>query len=309
MRQYLKQICLLEEPDRIRVKSPAKINLFLNVVGKRDDGYHEVENIMQTISLHDVIEIKRIPEGMKFTTDSADVPTDMSNFILQAAQMFFESAFLPPSVSIHLNKNIPVAAGLGGGSGNAAVTLLALNHLFGQPLTHDKLHQIASKIGSDAPFFLDGGTAICFGRGEKVQPLRSAFKFHGILLKPPVKVSTASIYNKFKLELTTCPERNNIVSHIDKGTYHQVLELCYNSLEETVFETVEGLERLKEILLQCGSSKVIVSGSGPTLFGFFDKANIRESRRKVEQLAGDKNFIIIIDSESNKAGDGNDGNN
>ena len=309
MSRYLEQICLLEEPDKIRVKSPAKINLFLNVVGKRADGYHEVENIMQTISLHDIIEIKRIAKGVKFTTDSADVPTDDSNFILQAARIFFESASLPLCVSIHLNKNIPVAAGLGGGSGNAAVTLLALNHLFGQPLTPDKLHQIASKIGSDTPFFLYGGTAICSGRGEKVQPLRSAFQFQGILVKPPVKVSTASIYKKFKLGLTTCHERNNIVFHIEKGAYSQVLELCYNSLQETVFETVEGLERLKQILLQCGSSKVIVSGSGPTLFGFFDTATIRESRGKVEKLAGGKNFIIIADSEANKAGDGNDGNN
>ena len=233
----------------------------------------------------------------------------MSNFILQAARIFFESASLPPSVAIHLEKNIPVAAGLGGGSGNAAVTLLALNHLFAQPLTHDQLHRIASEIGSDAPFFLYGGTAICLGRGEKVQPIPSRFKFQGILLKPPVKVSTASIYKKFKIGLTTYPERNNIITSIDKGAYRKVLELCYNSLQETVFETVEGLKRLKEILLQCGSSKVIVSGSGPTLFGFFDKKDIRESRGKVEELAGDNNLIIIADSEANKAGDGNDGNN
>jgi len=297
MREYFQQICLLEEPDRIRIKSPAKINLLLNVLGKRPDGYHEVENIMQTISLHDVIEIRRISDGIEFRSDSDEVPVNRNNFILQAVDAFSEAASVHACVHIHLKKRIPVAGGLGGGSSNAAVTLLALNRLYDEPLTLEDLRRIASKIGSDAAFFLYGGAAICYGRGEEVHPIQSKFKFSGILLKPQVRVLTASIYKKFKLGLTTFIETDNMVSMMGAGAYEQVLELCYNSLEKTVYESVEGLDRLKEILLQCGSSRVTVSGSGPSLFGFFDVADIDRTLDKVIELAGDNNYIIVADSE------------
>jgi len=307
-RKYFQDICISHTSDTISLRSPAKINLYLAILGKRPDGYHEVENIMHTISLHDLITIRRGSEDIDFSTDSDEIPVDRNNFVIQAAEGFFEESGIPPAVKIHLEKRIPVAAGLGGGSSNAAVTLLGLNSLFGSPLSLAKLHRIASSIGSDAPFFLYGGAGICRGRGEQVKPLESTLSFSGIVVTPPIKVSTASIYKKLKNTLTNKNRSSTILTYLKKNNYAGIAELCYNGLEQTVLNSVEGLEKLKESLVKCGSSKVIVSGSGPSLFGFLPAEYLKEAMLSVVKLVGDAVFVATAKSETTNAGEGNNGN-
>ncbi len=298
MAGYFEKICVWHSADEIILDSPAKINLYLRVLGKRPDGYHELENIMHTISLYDRLTIHRVSGGIDFSTDSAEIPTDRRNFVVQAAELFFQHSGISPAVHIHLAKRIPVAAGLGGGSSNAAVALLGLNRLFDNPLSLSELHQIAAGIGSDAPYFLYGGAAVCRGRGEQVEPIKSALKFQGVLLTPPEKVFTAEIYKKFKINLTNQNYTNNIVFHIQHGDYAQVVELCHNSLQDTVFDSVEGLGLWKEVLLQSGCSKVVVCGSGPSLFGFFSVPRVKEIKRRILESVQNKVFVVVVGGET-----------
>ncbi len=266
MKDYFESICVEQTKNRIVLKCPAKINLFLKVVSKREDGFHNLETVMQTIDLCDELSIERVGEGIEFDCDSDEVPAGEGNISYKAAKLFLEKSGLRGGMKIKLVKNIPVAAGLGGGSSDAAGVFLGLNRLFGNPFLQSDLVDMASELGSDVPFFLYGGTALCRGKGEIVEPLPDAPLFWVVLVNPGIKVSTASIYNKLNLSLTRPQSAGKMLTSVKNCHFDEILASLYNQLEEEVLKEVTSLQNLKSEMEEVSKVKFMVSGSGSTLF-------------------------------------------
>ncbi|HEY1770686.1 MAG TPA: 4-(cytidine 5'-diphospho)-2-C-methyl-D-erythritol kinase [Chthoniobacterales bacterium] len=239
--------------------APAKINLRFQVLCRRADGFHEIETLMAPISLGDELMILPNEDGLEFLCDNASLPNDESNLVVRAARSFFAVINEEPRVRIELRKKIPHGAGLGGGSSDAATTLLGLNALFGEPVGRARLANLAATIGSDVPFFLCQSAAICRGRGEIVEPVATAPAWPLLLLKPEFGVSTAWAYSRW--------ENSNQLPGVDYGA--QILDglEVRNGLERPVFEKYFFLARLKGWLrAQPEVAAALLSGSGSTVF-------------------------------------------
>jgi 4-diphosphocytidyl-2-C-methyl-D-erythritol kinase len=254
-------------------KSPCKDNLLLNILGKRGDGFHELETVMQPINLCDELSFERTSGGITLTCSEPSLPTDSSNLVHRAAAQFLERAGIRDGVKIHLAKHIPMAAGLGGGSGNAATTLLALNELFGAPLATETLHEIAASLGSDIPFFLQSKPALATGRGEKVQPLENFAALDGrafLLVHPGFGIATAWAYK----ELAHFPAALNgergraekLIAAMNGGDLRRASRGFYNSLEAPALEKYPWLAVLQDFLRENGALGAMMSGSGSTTF-------------------------------------------
>lgn len=250
------------------VKAPAKINLTLDVLHKRSDGYHEVEMIMTTVDLADRIGLE-IREDEKIQILSVDrfVPNDYRNLAYQAAKLLKDTYHVKLGVSITIEKNIPVAAGLAGGSSDAAATLRGLNTLWGLGLSLDELAQLGTKIGSDVAFCVYGGTALATGRGELIQKLPSPPNSWVILAKPTLGVSTADIYGKMKLDKIVHPKTNQMIEAIENKDFVQMCDSIGNVLEDVTLKLYPEVAVLKEQMQKFGADAVLMSGSGPTVFG------------------------------------------
>jgi len=190
-------------PDTVVVRTPCKLNLFLEVIGKRADGYHELDMIMEAIDLCDTLTVARDADGIALACDDPAVPTDRRNTIVRAAERFFEAAGLPPRARMHLRKRVPIGGGLGGGSANGIGALRALMELYAAPLPREEQFRIACELGSDVPFFLYGGLARCRGRGEIIDPLGAGAPRRYLVLVPPFACSTAEVYANLNLPLTS----------------------------------------------------------------------------------------------------------
>ena len=188
-----------EEQGEIKVAAPAKINLFLEILGKRQDGYHEIETVMQEISLFDYLYIENYDEGVAFTCSNPKLATGEENLVVKAVRLMQKESGTSKGVKIHLDKKIPIGAGLGGGSSDAAATLCGLNRLWQLGYDEKQLMSLAGKLGSDTPFFVIGNTAICKGRGEVVTPYPLNVKYNYIIIYPRFEVSTAAVYKNFKI--------------------------------------------------------------------------------------------------------------
>lgn len=230
--------------------SPAKVNLFLKITGKRDDGYHALATLMQTVSLTDILHLSLAKEDSLKCSDAA-LPTDASNLVLKAADLFRRKTGFKFGLKAELEKNIPSEAGLGGGSSNAATTLWGLNELFDRPTSTVELAQWAAEIGSDISFFLSQGTAFCTGRGEIVQEMPIPVPQKLWLVKTHERLSTPTVYKN--VVIADLPER-------DAGYYY------YNDLELAAFQLIPSLADLKEHLLQLGFHTVVMTGSGSAFF-------------------------------------------
>jgi 4-diphosphocytidyl-2-C-methyl-D-erythritol kinase len=246
-----------------RVYSPAKINLFLKVLGKRSDGYHGLITLFQTINLGDYLCFSLTKEVLCVDAP-AQLPTGPENLVFRAALYFYERAGIKPGVRIVLEKNIPVAAGLGGGSSNAATTLAALNRLYHYPLTGEVLMELARKIGSDVPFFLGGGTALGEGRGDEVRWLADLPCFWVRVVKPPFGLSTATVYAHW--EGDSRADWVKASAALKTGDYAQVLA---NDLEAAAFGIFPELKAIKERLMASGARAALLSGSGSCVFGIY----------------------------------------
>ena len=249
------------EMNGMQVLAPAKINLSLKVCGRRDDGFHEIETLIVPISLCDQLEINKTDcdDGIQFTCDDPSVPAGDDNLIVRAAESFFAATKLKRSVSIDLRKRIPHGAGLGGGSSDAASTLLALNELFETNLPREALAKIAETIGSDVPFFIFESAALCKGRGELVTPLKLKDKLPVLLLKPQFGVSTAWAYTHWQDSLE--------IPGVCYAAQEFAGQTFLNDLERPVFEKFIFLARLKMWLLgQPEVGGALMSGSGSTIF-------------------------------------------
>ncbi len=250
------------------MKAPAKINLSLDVLRKRDDGYHEVKMIMTTIDLADRLELKELEEDrIEILSHNRYVPDDQRNLAYQAAQLLKERFQVKKGVSITIEKNIPVAAGLAGGSSDAAATLRGLNKLWKLGLTVDELAELGAEIGSDVSFCVYGGTAIATGRGEKIEHIPAPPPCWVILAKPQIGVSTAEVYRNLKVESVTHPDVDKMVHYIKNEDYEGICSSVGNVLEEVTFRMHPEVAHIKEQMKRFGADAVLMSGSGPTVFG------------------------------------------
>src|SRR6266699_6029412 len=246
------------EMQAVQVFAPAKINLSLKILGRRDDGFHEIETLIAPIGLCDEIKIKKNEGGIEFHCDDPSVPKGDDNLAIRAAQAFVAATKLKPAVSIELKKKIPHGAGLGGGSSDAASTLLALNELFETSLPREALAKIAEMIGSDVPFFIFQSAAVCKGRGELVSPIKLRKQLPILLLKPQFGVPTAWAYSRWRGS-REIPR----VSYSDREVAGQTF---LNDLERPVFEKFVFLAQLKMWLLRQPEVGVaLLSGSGSTV--------------------------------------------
>jgi len=230
-----------------KFESPAKINLTLHLHGKREDGYHELSSLMQAVSLRDTLHIEPGREDSLIITDPS-IPTGPENLVWKAVRLFRRSTGISKKFSIRLEKRIPAEAGLGGGSGNAATTLFALNKILGTRFSDSELMEMGAKLGSDVPFFFSTGSALCRGRGELVEQRPPPALEKVTIVKPPYGLSTAEVYENFNLKK----------SERESG--------YFNALEEAAFSLRPELKQLKGALLDGGFETVLLSGSGSSLF-------------------------------------------
>ncbi len=256
--------------QRAMARSYAKINLTLDVLGKRPDGYHDVEMIMQTVSLYDMIIVDKCDEGIEITTNLKFLPINENNIAYKAANEFFNYTKINGGCKIIIHKNIPVAAGLAGGSGNAAAVLCALDKLYNTNLSLDELKEIGVKLGADVPYCITGGTALATGIGEIIAPLPNLPKCCILMVKPPISVSTAAIYNQIdSAEIQNHPETNRMIEAIANGDINEVAKNLSNvmgTVTENMHPIIKGI---KNKMLKNGALGAVMSGSGPTVFGIF----------------------------------------
>ncbi|KXI79411.1 4-diphosphocytidyl-2C-methyl-D-erythritol kinase [Bacillus cereus] len=253
---------------KLLVKAPAKINLSLDVLGKRQDGYHEVKMIMTTIDLADRLELMELAEDrIEILSHNRYVPDDQRNLAYQAAKLLKEKFNVKKGVSITIEKTIPVAAGLAGGSSDAAATLRGLNKLWNLGLTIDQLAELGAEIGSDVSFCVYGGTAIATGRGERIEHIKTPPSCWVILAKPHIGVSTADVYGNLKLNRVTHPNVDKMVDVINAGDYKGICDTVGNVLEDVTFAMHPEVARIKAQMKRFGADAVLMSGSGPTVFG------------------------------------------
>ena len=256
--------------SRAMAHSYAKINLTLDVLSKRPDGYHNVEMIMQTVSLYDLILVDKTEKNISISTNLKYLPVNEKNIAYKAALEFFKYTCITGGCKIMIHKNIPVAAGLAGGSGNAAAVLCSLDKLYNTNLSSDELMDIASKLGADVPYCIMGGTALATGIGEILTPLPSIPKCNILMVKPPISVSTAAIYEAIDTaEIDKRPNTNAMIDALaqkDLNSVAQNLSNVMGNVTETMHPIVKGIRRK---MLMNGALGAVMSGSGPTVFGIF----------------------------------------
>jgi 4-diphosphocytidyl-2-C-methyl-D-erythritol kinase len=260
----------------VEIQAPAKINLYLDVTGKRADGYHELISLMCPIRVHDTVRlsfgsVKAAGTDINISCSHPDVPSGPANIAHKAAKAFFAQTGLSAPLAIEINKQIPVGAGLGGGSSNAAAVLTGLNTFFNKPLSRQNLLDVALGIGADVPFFLFGKPAIARGIGEKLTFFAGLPRLAIILIYPGIPVSTAEIYKKLNLALTKTKKIHT--KFIFKSGWDADLpKRLYNALEPVAMQLCPEIKTARQALINCGAAGALMSGSGSSVFGIFTDA-------------------------------------
>lgn len=258
------------------VKAPAKINLYLEIINKRQDGYHNIESIMHTISLFDILELTEIQEDkIELICKNCNLPSnDKKNLVYKAVMKFKERYNINKGIKIKLTKNIPMGAGLGGGSSDAAATLLALNKIWNINDNIKHLEILGAELGADVPFFITGGTAKISGIGDIVEKIDSDLNYDFILVKPNFGVSTVYAYSKIKFPLTNPQKITTIINNVVKNTldFDVAKVLFFNRFEEFVFSEYPEIKQIKKTLNELGCVS-LMSGSGATVFGLVKDSN------------------------------------
>lgn len=272
---------------KLTLPAPAKVNLSLRILGRRDDGYHELLTLMQPLSLADELTVELTAEGLRMRCSDSSLNTD-DNLVLRAARAYFAALGRPGGADFYLAKNIPVAAGLGGGSSDAAAALVALNALHGGALPPERLVELAAGLGADVPFFLAGATALCSGIGDKVEPLPDFPALEYVLVNPGFAVSTAWVYSQFDLNWTNLTNFNKMCSPSCIG--HALCDILVNDLEYVTVREFPQLEEVKQALMDHGATAALMSGSGPTVFGVFPDAG--SSAKAAEGLAANQQWWV-----------------
>jgi len=260
------------------VKAPAKINVRLKVTGRRPDGYHELVSIMVPVEIFDTIDLSLSSDRqIRIGCKGREIPADETNLAYRAARDFMSCSGKNDGVSIVLSKNIPVAAGLGGGSSDGAAVLLALNHMYSNPLSDPELHRLALTLGADVPFFLMERPCLATGIGEILEPIPGWPEAWYVIVTPQIQVSTAWVYRNLKLQLTT-GEYDYIVKTLKNDTF-TISSVLENDLETVTTASFPIINTLKKLLVDAGAEGAIMSGSGPSVFGVFASQEKAESAK------------------------------
>ena len=266
----------------ISLKALAKINLGLDVVRRREDGYHEVRMIMQTIQLYDRLDIKRTQEpGIQIQTNLSFLPVNENNLIYKAAKLLMDEFSITDGVSVKLDKRLPVAAGMAGGSTDAAAMLIGVNRLFSLGLTKRQLMERGVQIGADVPYCIMRGTALAEGIGEALSPLPPMVKCPVLIAKPSISVSTKFVYQNLKLDDTTIhPDIDRLIDDIKAKNLHDIAAHMGNVLETVTIPNYPVIDEIKKHMLSNGALGAMMSGSGPTVFGLFDNEDTAKKAYK-----------------------------
>lgn len=276
--------------DKIKLKALGKINLGLDVLGRRPNGYHDVRMVMQTVYLYDQILLEKTDkEGISLKTNLFYLPVNENNLAYRAAKMLIDEFAIKEGVHISLEKHIPVAAGMAGGSSNAAAVLYGMNRLFQLGLTDQELMDRGVQLGADVPYCIMRGTVLAEGIGEKLTPLPAMPKCHVLLAKPPISVSTQKVYEKLDAqEVTKHPDIDGILLGLQTGDLKKITSSMGNVLENVTITEYPQIERIKDVMKEEGALNAMMSGSGPTVFGIYDDkilARRAAARIREEQLA------------------------
>ena len=268
----------------MRLQAFAKINLGLDVLGKREDGYHEVCMIMQTIRMYDQLDMRKSVEpGIHLTTNKKYIPVDENNLVWRAAKLMMDTCGIIEGVSIHLHKVIPVAAGMAGGSSDAAATLVGMNRLFHCGLSKEKLMELGVQIGADVPYCVLRGTALAEGIGEKLTVLPPMPDCWILIGKPGISVSTKYVYTTLDLNTDTVhPDIDGMKKALEDGNLYGITERMGNVLQDVTIPAYPEVERIKEQMKALGAVNAMMSGSGPTVFGIFD--NEEKAQKACQKL-------------------------
>ncbi len=276
--------------DCIELGSPAKINLFLKITGRRPDGYHDLVSLMGSISLQDRIVLRTGAAAITVTCSFPGVPEDRSNLAVQAAELFYEQHPSSDRVAIEIEKQIPVGAGLGGGSSNAATVLRGLNAHYGQPFSVDQLIRMGASIGADVPFFLYGRPALATGVGECLTAYDGLDRWKVVVIYPGFSIPTASVYKKLNLGLTKC-ENHLKAFFLKQDGFFPAQHLC-NDLETVVIPRYPEIAAVKKKLLENGAEGALMSGSGSSVFGMF--ADSQTARLAGKALASHCDGAVFV---------------
>ncbi|MFW6287425.1 MAG: 4-(cytidine 5'-diphospho)-2-C-methyl-D-erythritol kinase [bacterium] len=276
---------------KVEIPAPAKINLALDIEGLREDGFHEVKMIMQSISLHDWIVVRKRKKGIKITSSESSLPDDSGNIAYRAANMILNKKSVKTGVDIFIEKNIPIGAGLAGGSTDAAAVLKAINYLYSLDISDKSLCDMASLLGSDVPFCLKGGTALAYGRGEKIDQLPDLDVKDLVLVNPGFEVSTPWAYNKYdEITITDKIPIESLLNILKTNKGITWKEGWGNVLEKVTITYYSEINKIKSILKDMGALFVMMSGSGPTVFAVVE--NQEDAAGILENWPRNNDFII-----------------
>lgn len=272
-----------------QMKAYAKINLGLDVLGRLENGYHEVKMVMQTVEIYDELSFEKTESGIVVSTDSGELPTDENNLIYKAAKLMMDTYGIKEGVRIHLQKNIPIAAGMAGGSTDAAATMKGMNRLFDLDCNLKELMDLGVKIGADVPYCILGGTALAEGIGEKLTALPPAPDCFLLVAKPDINVSTKYVYEHLDAEgVSEHPDIDGMVQAIEEGSLDGVIKRMGNVLENVTVKAYPIIDEIKNRMKELGAVGSLMSGSGPTVFGIFvDEESVHQAFEQIsqEQLA------------------------
>ena len=270
----------------MRLRAMAKINLGLDVIRKREDGYHEVRMIMQTVRMYDTLEIrKKQAPGISLRSNLPYVPSDERNLVYKAAKILMDEFHVEEGISMKLTKSIPVAAGMAGGSSNAAAVLFGINRMFSLGLSQKELMERGVTLGADVPYCVMRGTVLAEGIGEILTPLPACPKCHVLIAKPPISVSTKMVYEKLDShEIEDHPDIDGIIDGLKAHDIEKVASSMGNVLEKVTIEEYPVIEQIKNVMKEQGALNAMMSGSGPTVFGIYDsKEKARKAVAKIRE--------------------------
>lgn len=280
---------------QIDLKALAKINLGLDVLGRRENGYHDVRMIMQSIYLYDEVRIKRTKHpGIKVETNLYFLPTGKENIAYKAAEMLIEEFHITEGVHITLNKHIPVAAGMAGGSSNAAAVLFGMNKMFDLKLTQQELMDRGVKLGADVPYCIMRGTVLAEGIGEELTTLTSMPKCFVLIAKPPISVSTKVVYEALDAkEIVEHPDIDGLIAGLEHRDLKEIAACMGNVLEDVTIPMHPVIEEIKQEMKNAGALNAMMSGSGPTVFGLFEtKAAARKAQDRIRRKSLAKQVYV-----------------
>lgn len=286
-----------EVMNQIRLKALAKINLGLDVLRRKEDGYHEVKMIMQTINLHDQVHIRKIEEDViRIRTNLYYLPNNENNIAYKAAKLLKDEFQLSGGISIHIKKAIPVAAGMAGGSTDAAAVLFGINKMYGLKLSQQELMERGVKLGADVPYCIMRGTALAEGIGEKLTKLPAMPKCHILIAKPPINVSTKFVYENLHANAMNPEDHPPVDAQLEalkEGNLEKLVANMGNVLERVTISEYPVINEIKQMMLDQGALGSMMSGSGPTVFGIFtDYAKAKEAYQKIRQSELSKQIYL-----------------